>query len=122
VTDARNFGFFVDVPGLGMSGLVPSVLHRGRFLRLRRRRAAIWSAGAPGRVIKLGDRVTVQVYKVDSFKKQVDFQLVTSRPRPPRASRRPGRPPGGNAGRHRARSVIREGILAGRERRQERRR
>ena len=23
VTDVRNFGFFVDVPGLGMSGLVP---------------------------------------------------------------------------------------------------
>jgi len=28
------------------------------------------------RVIKLGDKLNVQVFKVDSFKKQVDFQLV----------------------------------------------
>jgi len=28
-------------------------------------------------VIRLGDRVQVQVAKVDSFKKQVDFRLVT---------------------------------------------
>ena len=29
VTDVRNFGFFVDVPGLAMSGLVPSLHDRG---------------------------------------------------------------------------------------------
>ena len=28
------------------------------------------------RVIQLGDKVTVQVYRVDTFKKQVDYQLV----------------------------------------------
>jgi ribonuclease R len=28
------------------------------------------------KIIKLGDKLTVQVYKVDSFKKLVDFQLV----------------------------------------------
>ena len=30
------------------------------------------------RVIKLGDNLTVQIAKVDRFKKQVDFQLVKS--------------------------------------------
>jgi ribonuclease R len=28
------------------------------------------------RVIKLGDKIVVQVFKVDTFKKQVDFELV----------------------------------------------
>jgi ribonuclease R len=52
------------------------------------------------RIIKLGDRVTVQIYKVDSFKKQVDFQLVSERPsqqqqRPTQRQpqRQPQRPP-----------------------------
>jgi ribonuclease R len=67
------------------------------------------------RIIKLGDRLAVQVHKVNSFKKQVDFQLVpsgTARPAAPAASaapagRRAGRPgdtarqrhPGGHFGR-----------------------
>ena len=77
VTDARNFGFFVDVPGLAMSGLVPlSTMtddfyvfdpERNHLIGRRRRR-----------VIRLGDRVEVQVAKVDSFKKQVDFRLAAS--------------------------------------------
>jgi ribonuclease R len=76
VIDVRNFGFFVDVPGLAMSGLVhlSSVeddfyvfdSERGQLVGRRNRR-----------VIRLGDRVQVQVAKVDSFKKQVDFRLAT---------------------------------------------
>jgi ribonuclease R len=34
------------------------------------------------RQIRLGDRVTVQVAKVDSFKKQVDFRLATEERQP----------------------------------------
>ncbi len=79
VTDVRNFGFFVDVTGLGMSGLVPLSGVSDDFYHVRRRRAAIWSAGAPRRVFKLGDKVEVQVAKVDTFKKQVDFKLATNR-------------------------------------------
>jgi ribonuclease R len=42
------------------------------------------------RQIRLGDRVTVQVAKVDSFKKQVDFRLATEErpPATPRSSAR----------------------------------
>jgi ribonuclease R len=75
VTDVRNFGFFVDVSGLGMSGLVPlSGLsddlyqfepNRGQLIGRRTRR-----------MFKLGDRVEVQVAKVDTFKRQVDFRLA----------------------------------------------
>jgi ribonuclease R len=78
VTDVRNFGFFVDVPGLAMSGLVPLstveddfyVFDAGRNQLMGRRNR---------RVIRLGDKVTVQVAKVDRFKKQVDFRLASER-------------------------------------------
>ena len=78
VIDVRNFGFFVDVPGLAMSGLVHLssladdfyVFDPGRNHLVGRRLR---------RVIRLGDKVEVQIAKVDSFKKQVDFQLATDR-------------------------------------------
>jgi ribonuclease R len=78
VIDVRNFGFFVDVPGLAMSGLVhlsslPDDFYvfdpdRSHLVGRRHRR-----------VIRLGDKVEVQIAKVDSFKKQVDFRLATHR-------------------------------------------
>lgn len=75
VTEVRNFGFFVDVPGLGMSGLVHLssveddfyVFDPARVLLVGRRSR---------RVVKLGDKLRVTVAKVDTFKKQVDFKLV----------------------------------------------
>ncbi|HVK58972.1 MAG TPA: ribonuclease R, partial [Candidatus Kapabacteria bacterium] len=79
VTDLRNFGFFVDVPGLAMSGVVPlSTIeddfyvfepHNNQLIGRRSRR-----------IIRLGDKITVQVFKVDSAKKQVDFRLVSDKP------------------------------------------
>ena len=39
------------------------------------------------RVIRLGENLVVQIYKLDSFKKQVDFMLVPSRDRPTRQDR-----------------------------------
>ncbi|MGV3661847.1 MAG: ribonuclease R [Prosthecobacter sp.] len=89
ITDVRNFGFFVDVPGLGLSGAVPMSSIPDDFF--------VFDPGSGqlvGRhtrqVFKLGDNVVVQIYKVDSVKKQVDFQLVpekgasTARKRPTR--------------------------------------
>jgi ribonuclease R len=78
VIDVRNFGFFVDVPGLAMSGLVhlsslPDDFYvfdpnRNNLVGRRHRR-----------VIRLGDKMEVQIARVDSFKKQVDFQLAANR-------------------------------------------
>ena len=75
VTDVRNFGFFVDVPGLAMSGLVPlSTIEDDFYVFDESRRNLV--GRRTRRVIRLGDRLTVQVAKVDRFKKQVDFCLA----------------------------------------------
>jgi ribonuclease R len=93
VTDVRNFGFFVDVPGLAMSGLVPlSTIEDDFYVFDDRRRQLV--GRRTRRVIRLGDRITVQVAKVDSFKKQVDFRLAaedrkSSAPRPAPARPQP---------------------------------
>src|SRR5258707_11022085 len=75
VTDVRNFGFFVDVPGLAMSGLVPLSTIQDDFYVFDESRSHLVGRRTR-RVIKLGDRLTVEVAKVDSFKKQVDFCLA----------------------------------------------
>jgi ribonuclease R len=86
VTDVRNFGFFVDVPGLGMSGLVPLSGLSEDFFQFDDRHSQL--VGRRTRqTFKLGDKVDVSVAKVDTFKRQVDFRLAG-------AARRPGRTPG----------------------------
>ena len=83
VTDARNFGFFVDVPGLAMSGLVPLSTVEDDFFVFDAARNHLVGRRTR-RIIRLGDQVTVQVAKVDTFKKQVDFRLVDDRKQVPR--------------------------------------
>ncbi len=78
VTDVRNFGFFVDVPGLAMSGLVPLSTVEDDFFVFEPTRSQLVGRRTR-RVIRLGDKVTVQVAKVDGFKKQVDFRLADGR-------------------------------------------
>jgi ribonuclease R len=85
VIDVRNFGFFVDVTALGMSGLVHLSSVEDDFYIFEESRNHLIGRRTR-RVIKLGDKVTVQVFKVDGFKKQVDFKLVTA-PRPQRPQR-----------------------------------
>ncbi|HEX3798663.1 MAG TPA: ribonuclease R [Verrucomicrobiae bacterium] len=75
VTDVRNFGFFVDVSGLAMSGLVPLSTLADDFFQFDTNRNQLVGRRTR-RVIKLGDQVEVQVAKVDRFKKQVDFRLA----------------------------------------------
>jgi len=101
VTDVRNFGFFVDVPGLAMSGLVPLSLVEDDFYVFDEGRRNLVGRRTR-RTIRLGDRVTVQVARVDKFKKQVDFQLaagerkIAAKQTPKRSnhSRRQNMPPG----------------------------
>ena len=75
VTDVRNFGFFVDVPGLAMSGLVHLSCLEDDFYVFDSDRSQLVGRRTR-RMIRLGDKVQVQVAKVDSFKKQVDFRLA----------------------------------------------
>src|SRR6185503_10590083 len=60
VTDLRNFGFFVDVTGLAMSGLVPFSELRDDFYVFDPTRLQVVGRRTR-RVIKLGDRLDVQV-------------------------------------------------------------
>jgi len=116
VTDVRNFGFFVDVPGLGMSGLVPvSTLEddfyvfepsRGRLLGRKTRR-----------VIGLGDELSVQAYRIDRAKKQVDFRLVRERGAEPQKSASHDSRPRGPAGRSKEPERARTGRSRGKRRR-----
>ena len=96
VIDVRNFGFFVDVTGLGMSGLVPLSTLTDDFFQFDMNRTQL-TGRRTRRVIRVGDRVEVQIAKVDRFKKQVDFCLAdsgvktASRPFAPRAGKQPER-------------------------------
>jgi ribonuclease R len=91
VIDVRNFGFFVDVPGLAMSGLVHLSSIEDDFYQFDPQRSQLVGR-RNRRMIRLGDQVEVQVAKVDSFKKQVDFRLARNgtleQPRPARFDRR----------------------------------
>jgi len=71
----RNFGFFVDVTGLGMSGLVPLSGLSDDFYQFDATRGQLLGRRTR-RVFKLGDKVEVQIAKVDTFKRQVDFKLA----------------------------------------------
>jgi len=73
VIDVRAFGFFVDVPELGMSGLVPLTTLEDDFYVFDAARNHLVGRRTR-RIIRLGDKLEVQVAKVDTFKRQVDFQ------------------------------------------------
>ena len=75
VIDVRNFGFFVDVTGLAMSGLVHLSSVTDDFYEFNEARGEL-TGRRNRRVIRLGDKVQVQIAKVDSSKKQVDFRLA----------------------------------------------
>jgi ribonuclease R len=92
ITDVRNFGFFVDVTGLGMSGLVPLSGVSDDFYQFDPTRGQLVGRRTR-RVFKLGDKLEVQVAKVDTFKKQVDFKLAGMTNERPRRDARPERPP-----------------------------
>jgi ribonuclease R len=98
VIDVRNFGFFVDVSALGLSGLVHLSSVEDDFFVFDAERNQLVGRRTR-RVIRLGDKVTVQVSKVDTFKKQVDFKLARTGPVVSKTAPRPQRP-GGRQGRH----------------------
>jgi transcriptional accessory protein Tex/SPT6 len=79
ITDVRNFGFFVDVTGLGMSGLVPVSGLSDDFYQFEVRNGGQLIGRRTRRLFKLGDKVEIQIAKVDRFKRQVDFKLADNR-------------------------------------------
>ena len=92
VTSLRDFGFFVDITGLGMSGMVPLALLEDDHYRHDPATKQI-QGRSKRRTIQLGDMVDVEIAKVDAVRKMVDFRIVgTSRSggRTTRPAARPG--------------------------------
>jgi ribonuclease R len=94
VTEVRNFGFFVDVSDVSLSGLVHLSSVEDDFYVFDPARVVLVGRRSR-RVIKLGDKVRVTVAKVDPFKKQVDFKMVQQKgdSRPEMTTKRSGRTP-----------------------------
>ncbi|MCS1409839.1 MAG: Ribonuclease R [Verrucomicrobia subdivision 3 bacterium] len=80
VTEVRNFGFFVDVESLGLGGLVPLSILEDDFYVFNTTTQEI-RGRTNRRVIRIGDLVDIQVAKIDTFKKQIDFRLSPSKDR-----------------------------------------
>ncbi len=76
ITDVRNFGFFVDVPALSMSGVVPLSTLQDDFYVFDAARGRLVGRQTR-RVFKLGDNLDVQIARINMSKKQVDFRLAT---------------------------------------------
>lgn len=92
VTDIRDFGFFVDVTDLGFGGLVPfSMLEEDHF-QLEASSGVI-RGRRHGRIIRLGDRIEVEVARVDPSKRQVDFQFPSENRSHPSTTRQRGKRP-----------------------------
>ncbi len=75
VTCLRDFGFSIDIAALGMSAMVPlSLLEDDHY---RHDPVAKQIAGRrQRRFIRLGDTVEVEIAKVDTVRKMIDFRLA----------------------------------------------
>ena len=98
VTDIRNFGFFVDVSALGLSGLIHLSAIKDDFFIFDPARSQLFGKHSR-RTIRLGDHIDVQIHRVVDEKKQVDFELAPEAAREARKSgdrgRKPAREPAG---------------------------
>ncbi len=75
VTDVRNVGFFAEVDALGVSGMIRASSLEDDFYIFDPLKMALVGKHRK-KTIALGDRIKVKVTKVDTYKKQVDFQMV----------------------------------------------
>ncbi len=86
VCGVRNFGVFVELPDTLVQGLVHISTLEDDFYRYEEQHERLVGRRT-GRVIHVGQKLTVQVEKVDPFKRQIDFIVVPDAkpaPAPPR--------------------------------------
>ena len=102
ITGFLNHGFFVDIQELGMSGLLHLSSLEDDFYHFDTRKNQVIGR-RKGRIFRLGDPVSVQIQKVDTLKKQVDFKLADdskvrkSQPKRAHRKRRGNRPKAKNS-------------------------
>ncbi len=87
VTSLLDFGFTVDIVGLGMSGMVPLALLKDDHYHHNKATLCIEGRNRK-KLIRLGDQIEVEVAKVDPVRKQVDFQLAGTTTRVPKQKKR----------------------------------
>jgi ribonuclease R len=76
VCSAKNFGLFVELPESLVQGLVHISTLEDDFYQYDERRERLVGRRTK-RVIQIGDKLRVQVERVDVFKRQIDFRVVT---------------------------------------------
>jgi len=75
VCGVRNFGFFVELPDSLMQGLVHVSRLEDDFYQYDERLERLVGRGTK-RIIKIGDKLNVQVERVDLVKRQIDFRVI----------------------------------------------
>ena len=76
VCTVRNFGIFVELPDSLVQGLVHISTLDDDFYQYDERRERLVGKRTK-RMIQVGDKLRVQVERVDVFKRQIDFRVVT---------------------------------------------
>ena len=76
VIEARNYGLMIELPEAMMTGLVPVSTLDDDFYIFDATRSRLLGKHS-GRVLKAGDQIRVQVARVDTFKQQIDFRMVS---------------------------------------------
>ncbi len=94
VTGVQAFGLFVELDEVYVQGLVHVSSMSDDYYAFDEKAHRL-KGESTGRVYRLGDRVEVQVARVDLERRQIDFALVDvlERPRAPRAARPRGERP-----------------------------
>lgn len=77
ITSLRDFGFFVDIAGLGMSGVVLRTLLENDHYRHDAVAKHI-EGRDKRRTIRLGDTIQMEIAKVDAARKMVDFRITVT--------------------------------------------
>jgi ribonuclease R len=78
VCTVRNFGIFVELPESLMQGLVHISTLEDDFYHYDEKRERLVGKRTK-RIIQIGDKLNVQVERVDVFKRQIDFRVVTKK-------------------------------------------
>jgi ribonuclease R len=79
VSGVRNFGFFVELTESLVRGLVHVSALEDDFFHYDEARERLIGKRSK-RIVQIGDRLKVQVQRVDVFKRQIDFRVFQWRP------------------------------------------
>jgi ribonuclease R len=82
IVSVQAFGFFVELQEIFIEGLVPLSSIADDYYQFDAATHSLIGTGRRRR-FTVGDRVTVQVYKVDPDRREIDFRLAGEQPPPP---------------------------------------